>query len=228
MASPLQPVRADARSLPIAALSAGALAAWPEDAPAHVAGGAFILLLPTHLYVAGGAIVVAASFAVVTLLRPRVFARLERLAWRVRLGGVPRDALSTGASLLSLAVVVFLVIAGLLGSRDPLANPLPLFVWTVWWVGFTYLHALFGNLWAHLNPWSGLHRLLTAAGPLRRWHDEPPLAYPPGAGYWPAVAGLFAFAWFELIDPAPADPARLATAVVAYLLVGLVGIMLFG
>ena len=56
------------------------------------------------------------------------------------------EAASTGASLLSLATILFLVGAGHLGSRDPLANPLPLFVWTVWWIGFTYLHALFGNL----------------------------------------------------------------------------------
>ena len=65
--------------------------------------------------------------------------------------------------------------AGFVGSRDPLANPLPLFVWTVWWIGFTYLHAAFGNLWAHVNPWTGLYRLLTAVGRLRRRREHPPL-----------------------------------------------------
>jgi hypothetical protein len=221
-------VRAGVRSWPVGALAAGALAAWPAPAAAHVAGGAFILLLPTHLYVAGGVIVVAVSFAVVTLLPPRVFARLETVAWRVHLAGVPRDALSTGASLLSLAVVVFLVIAGLLGSRDPLANPLPLFVWTVWWIGFTYLHILFGNLWAHLNPWTGLYRLVTTARPLRRWRTAPPLAYPAWAAHWPAVAGFLGFAWFELVYPAPADPAVLARVVAVYVLLQLGGVLVFG
>ena len=115
-------------------------------------------------------------------------------------------AVSTAASLLSLAAIVLLVTAGRVGSRDPLANPLPLFVWTVWWIGFTYLHAIFGNLWAHLNPWTGLYRLVTSAGRLRRRREHPPLAYPPWAGHWPAVAGFLAFAWIELIHPAPSDP----------------------
>jgi len=203
--------------------------AWPTGARAHVGGSAFILLLPTHLYVMGGAVVVAASFLLVALAPTRLLARAESL--RVRLGAASfpgRRALSSGASLLSLAVVVALVVAGVRGSRDPLANPLPLVVWTVWWIGFTYLHAAFGNLWAHLNPWSGLYRVLTSAGRLRRWRESPPLAYPERAGHWPAVAGFALFAWFELIHPAPSDPAVLAGAVAGYLLTHFAGVFVFG
>ena len=91
---------------------------------------------------------------------PRVFARLEGLGLRRSVRRVPwRDADLDRASLLSLAAIVLLVTAGRIGSRDPLANPLPLFVWTIWWIGFTYLHAVLGNLWAHVNPWIGLYRL---------------------------------------------------------------------
>jgi hypothetical protein len=208
---------------------AGAAAAWPAVASAHVGGGAFILLLPTHLYVAGGAIAVAASFALVALVPPPWFACLEALSLRWSLPALPgRDAVSTAASLLSLAAIVLLVTAGVLGSRDPLANPLPLFVWTAWWIGFTYLHAVFGNLWAHLNPWIGLYRLLAAARPLRCRRERPPLSYPPWAGHWPAVAGFLAFAWIELIHPAPADPAVLASLVTSYLLLQFAGVLAFG
>ena len=63
----------------------GAQVICPAVASAHVGGGAFILLLPTHLYVAGGAIVVALSFALVVLLPPRVFQRLEMLSLRLSL-----------------------------------------------------------------------------------------------------------------------------------------------
>ena len=135
---------------------------------------------------------------------------------------------STVTSLVSLAIIVLLTTAGLIGSRDPLANPLPLFVWTVWWIGFTYLHAIFGNLWAHVNPWIGLYHLLTAARRLRRRREHPPLQYPPWAGHWPAVAGFLAFAWFELIHPAPADPAVLASLVASYFLFHLAGVLAFG
>jgi hypothetical protein len=211
------------------AVSVGVVLAWPEDASAHVGGGGFILLLPTHLYVAGGAIVVAASFALVALAPPKLFSRLEALAVRWDAPAASwRPAVSTLASLLSLAAIVVLITAGLLGSRDPLANPLPLFVWTVWWIGFTYLHAAIGNLWGHANPWIGLYRLLTAAGRLRRRREHPPLRYPPWAGHWPAVAGFAVFAWIELIHPAPADPAVLAGLVASYLLVHFAGVLAFG
>ena len=171
----------------------------------------------------------AASFALVALAPPRLFARLEAFSARWSAPAVPwGEAVSTAASLLSLAAIVLLATAGLLGSRDPLANPLPLFVWAVWWIGFTYLHAAFGNLWAHVNPWIGLYRLLTAAGRLRRRREHPPLQYPTWAGHWPAVAGFAAFAWFELIHPAPSDPAVLASLVASYLLFHLGGVLAFG
>lgn len=213
---------------PLVLLLAGALVAGPAGAAAaHTAGQAFVLLLPTHLYIIGGALVVAASFVLVALVPSKTFARLEGLRWR--LGGGPGPAalarrLSTAASLLSLAVVIALVVAGLRGSRDPLANPLPLFVWTVWWIGFTYLHALFGNLWAQLNPWSGLYRMTIRVGR----PAEPLLRYPAWAGYWPAVIGFLGFAWLELVHPSPADPGLLAGVVVGYLLANFVGIFVFG
>ena len=79
-----------------------------------------------------------------------------------------------------------------------------------------------------MNPWTGLYRLLTAVGRLRRRRERPPLAYPAWAGHWPAVAGFLAFAWFELIHPAPSDPAVLARAVASYLLFHFAGVLAFG
>jgi hypothetical protein len=207
----------------------GGAAAWPTASFAHVGGGAFILLLPTHLYVAGGAIVVAASFALVALAPRSWLSRLGALSLRWSLPLFPWRALaSTAASLLALTVVVLLTAAGILGSRDPLANPLPLFVWSVWWIGFTYLHAAVGNLWAHVNPWIGLYRLLTTVGRLRRRRQAPPFRYPPWAEHWPAAASFLAFAWFELIHPAPADPAVLARLVASYVLLHFAGVLAFG
>jgi len=79
--------------------------------------------------------------------------------------------------------LVLLVAAGLFGTRDPLENPLPLTVWTLWWGGLTALQALIGNIWAVLNPWIAPARLLRRVLGLAR----PPLAYPQWLGLWPAV-----------------------------------------
>ena len=51
---------------------------------------------------------------------------------------------------------------------------------------------------------------------------------PAWVGSWPALVLFFAFAWFELIDPAPDDPARLAVAVGAYWLLSFVAMLAFG
>ena len=96
-------------------------------------------------------------------------------------------------------------------------------VWALWWVGFTIAQAVLGDLWAMLNPWIAPYRLLrTLAG------AAAPLSYPAWLGYWPAAAGFLGFAWFELIDLAPEDPARLALAVSGYSAVTVLGMLLFG
>lgn len=194
--------------------------------PAHAGGTAFIQLLPTHIYTVGAAVTVALSFVLVLFVPARALVRLPAL--RMRIATIPARAHhATAVSLASLAVVVALIAAGSAGSRDPYDNPLPLFVWTVWWIGFTYLHAVFGNLWAVVNPWRGAWSALTR-GPLAAWRARPPLRYPDWAASWPAALGFVLFAWFELIHPAPMDGAILARAVAAYAAVHLVATILFG
>lgn len=201
-------------------------AAWAGTAEAHAGGAAFVLLLPTHLYLLGGSAAVALSFLALALLPGRAAAALRRL--RPRALAVPPAeprGLALGVSLAVAAGALVLVAAGVGGSRDPLANPLPTVIWALWWVALAYAHALFGDLWATLNPWGGLCRLLAGALGARR---PTPLTYPARAGQWPAVAGFLAFAWFELVHPAPMDPAVLAGALSGYLLAHLVGTLVFG
>src|SRR5690606_38521791 len=76
---------------------------------------------------------------------------------------VPVDGKLT-TSLVSFLLFCILIYAGFYGSRDPLANPLPLVIWTLLWVGLTLLHGAFGNLWAWLNPWYGAWQLLVRLG----------------------------------------------------------------
>ena len=116
------------------------LASSTGVAEAHATGRAHILLLPTHLYILGGAVAVAASFLLIPLIPSERFRRLGALGRRLGVVNPPaglRWVVSVCPSLLSLLLVLSLIAAGSRGSGDPLANPLPLFVWTVWWIGLT-------------------------------------------------------------------------------------------
>ncbi len=201
--------------LSLMALTAGCLGG---SAMAHTSERGHIMLLPTELYVLGGAGAVAVSVLLVALL--------PFFHWAApRSGIIDIAALSpprrVALSLFSLLGIAVLIASGLRGPPDPVANPLPGTIWTLWWSGFTALTILLGNLWPALNPWSGLHDLLRRTG-------DAPLRYPPWLGQWPAVILFFGFAWFELIYPTPFDPQRLAIAMTAYAAVTFAGLALMG
>jgi hypothetical protein len=209
------------RSARRVALLGVALLLVATPAWAHGGDRAFVLLMPTGYYLAGGTLAVAATFLVLAFAPKGLSDRLANA--RLPLFAI-RPPSTMVSSLLSLLFLAFLVAAGLYGSHDPLANPLPLTIWTLWWVGFTLTTAVLGNLWAYVNPWTGLYCLtMRLVG-----GKEPPLSYPSWLGYWPAIALFLGFAWFELIDLAPDDPERLAVAVGAYWLFTFVALLLFG
>jgi hypothetical protein len=198
-----------------------ALALLPASAWAHAGERGVILLLPTGYAIAGGTLAVAASFIILSFIPDAWVRRFSATS-----GPVPAAPVGAGLTIstISFLFLAILVAAGFLGTRDPLENPLPLVVWTLWWGGLTIAQAALGNLWTVLNPWIAPARLLRRILALRR----PPLAYPQWLGLWPAVLFFLAFAWFELVDPAPDDPDRLALAVVIYSAITVGGMLLFG
>lgn len=186
------------------ALALPALAALAGRADAHASERMVILTLPTGHYIAGAAAAVA-----ITALAA-VFAR--------RLPGFPAFVLSDRparpapavVSLLPALVLAGLVAAGYWGSRDPMANPLPLMLWTVVWVGLTLASVIFGNIWRTLSPWRGPVRLIRQSLGLSGRIGLARL------GYWPAVLGFLGFAWLEMVSLRPDDPAVLARVVGVY------------
>ncbi|GGH48576.1 hypothetical protein GVY41_06785 [Frigidibacter albus] len=189
-----------------AAALAGALALLPGAALAHASERMVILTLPTGWYILGAAVAVALTG--VLALMGRLPAFTARQLWQRRVI-VPRPVVSWIAALVWAALVV----TGLLGSRDPMANPLPLMVWTVMWVALTLACVIVGDLWRGIDPWTGpvrsARRLLGRTGGIG-------LAR---LGYLPAVLFYLAFAWFEIVSLSPADPAVLARVVAGYWLV---------
>lgn len=189
----------------------------PAGAHAHATDQAFILLLPTDVYITAGVLTVALTVAALFLLPDRVVERL--FAARETKPG-PSSPLPTVTSLLSFIALAALVALGLAGPRDPLSNLMPLMFWTVGWVGVVSLSGLLGNLWHWLNPWTGLYTLLAPD-----WRQRP---LPKHWGLWPATLLIIAFTAFLLADIAPDDPGRLATLVAAYWIVTMAGLLVSG
>lgn len=192
-----------------------------DSAPAfaHASERGHVLLLPTGHYLAGGAAAVAASLLILAAVPQSWFDRAARP--RLPLGTVG-DGCRLWTSLAFLLLLVVLVAAGLWGSRDPLANPLPLTVWTLAWVGLTIIQGTLGNVWRWLDPWYAPWRMA------RRMGLAGQFKLPAAVGAWPALILLFGFAWFELIHPAPDDPGLLAKVVAGYWAVTLIAVLIFG
>lgn len=190
------------------------------QALAHASEQGFVLLLPTDVYIGAGVASVALTIILIALLPARtaeILFRTMPLTPRLR-GHLPHLV-----SITATAILAFLVWRGFTGPRDPLTNPMPLFVWTFWWVGLVSLQGLLGNHWRFTNPWTGLAFTLS-----RLTDTKAPWRYPRRLGHWPAVVIFLGFAAFLLADPAPADPARLAAFVGLYWYVAFLGLVLFG
>lgn len=183
---------------------------------AHVSEKALVLLLPTDVYIKSGAIAVALTILALAFVPHRLFEHWTRSYTVLSLPALDRHQV---LSLLSTIVLISAVLLGVIGSRDPLANPLPLLIWTVWWISLPIIQGVFGDIWRSINPWSGFHQLLGG----RTF-----VTLPKSLKYWPAIPIFAAFALFQVADIAPADPDRLAVFVGGYWLFTMAMTLTFG
>lgn len=200
------------------------LGALATEAQAHSSAGGIVMLLPTGHVIVSGAVTVAATFILTSLLPDRFATSLHRSVLHFpEMTAIPVSFVS----LLSFFFLVFMVSTGLFGNADPALNPLPHFIWSVFWVLLILLHGLLGQLWRAFNPWTGPLALArrafsTSVG------NRPLIMLPERMGYGLAILQFFAFAWFELVDLSPEDPKRLATVVALYWTVNFVGMIVCG
>jgi hypothetical protein len=209
-----------------ASCGAAALALLPAEAAAHAFGARYDLPLPLALWLAAAGLSVALSFVVFAVaLRRGAGAPTPRLAL-LRLHPLALAALRA----ISVCVFFVVIAAGLFGTQDPFRNLAPAFVWIAWWIGFTYVSALVGDLWALLNPWKALYLWAEAIArqirPAARFglHWNLPAAL----GVWPATALLLAFGWIEIVWDGNAVPANIAWLALGYSLLTWTGMFLFG
>jgi hypothetical protein len=204
------------------ALSPAMAAAAAGPAAAHGFGQRYDLPVPLGLWIAGAAAAVALSFVAIGVFmqwRPSGtrYPRLNLLRWRIpRVIAARRTRLA--AQSVALALLLLAAAAGLFGDQTPTRNLAPTAIWIVWWVGFAYVSALVGNLWAAINPVAAVFAWAEAAA--RRWPRLPrptlALGWPARLGAWPAIVLFAAFAWTELVFEGRAIPQRLALLLIAY------------
>ena len=182
--------------------------------------------MPVWLFIAGGALAVTLTFVIVAAFARAGAERYAGARWHLSPTALGRLLLQPWLlamlKLSGVAALVLVVLAGFAGSQNPNRNIAPTLVWILWWMGFTYLTVLLGNLWPALNPWRTLYDWVG------RDSLEKPKRFPERFIGWAALAGLLAFGWVELIFPFRATPAVLAWLVVGYSLLTWAGMSRYG
>jgi hypothetical protein len=204
----------------LAAVGGGLLA---EPVLAHsgsLAGSLTSTSVPFWLVALSGGGLVGASFLFTSFATDHEF-----IAWlNDRRLGVPSSAslsrwvgrVAAGAS---VATLVLLLVVAFVAPADPRRNLAIVGVWAVWWAGYTASVYLLGNSWPALDPWRAI------SGVLPRVSERD---LPTWARGWPATAGLLGLVWLEVVTPVASEPVLLATVVLAYSTVTLVGGAVFG
>ncbi|MBJ7519941.1 MAG: fenitrothion hydrolase [Solirubrobacteraceae bacterium] len=195
------------------------------QASAHGIVGVQDLPIPRWLFGWAATIVLVLSFVALAVLWPKP--KLQETRER-RLLGIPRllDPLCGALGVFAFGAVVY---AGLAGSEVASANLAPTAIYVTAWVGLVFAALLFGDVWAALSPWRALGRLGGWVAQRLAGDGLPePMPYPERLGRWPAAVGLIAFAWVELVWTRGDEPVVLAVLAIAYAVVMLVGMSLYG
>lgn len=194
---------------------------------AHGIGGAKDLPIPSELAIVGAVTALVVSFAVLALAwrTPRFDDDPGRPApaWLDRLTSSSAFAWTLRA--LGLAFAVYVGVAAVLGE-DTLINPF-IGVFYVWlWVGLVPASLLLGPFFKAVSPARTLAMLVSRASGTDP--ERGMFTYPARLGYWPAVIGLFAFVWLELVHPASTELGTIRLWCAVYLVVMVLGGALFG
>ncbi|WP_256299104.1 hypothetical protein [Haloarchaeobius salinus] len=172
-------------------------------------GEAGTIAVPSWLFLLTGGAAVGASFLLAaTVTDRRYIASIDD--WHRTLSRFPVAVSRYLAPLVGVVGLGAVLWAGVTPPDEPLRDLGVLLVWVGWWAGFTMTTYLVGNTWPALNPFravvSAVHALLGGS----------PREYPERLGSWPAVVGLLALVFTEVVLPLADDPGLLATAVAGY------------
>lgn len=213
-----------------ALLSLASVFTTTSPAFAHAFGQSFTLPIPVWIFLYGGAAAVALSFIVIGifvgndsgLLKSREKNLSKISFFKLVTGKTSRDILR----FLSLFFFLLTIAAGLFGTADASSNIAPTLFWIVFLLGFTYLTAIFGDLWSVVNPW---RTILDLWGSLSGEKITGMWRYPKSWGYLPALILYYLLIWNELLSGGTAaQPQNLARLLLDYSVITFAGAAIFG
>ncbi len=221
----------------LAGIATAALA-FPAAAGAHAAlVGKEDLPIPEWLFAWGASLVLIVSFVALSVAWRE--ARFEEDHWRraseVLAGLIVNRVTVVLAGALGVLLLGLVVYSGLKGTESPDRNFALTFVFSTFWLGLVGASALLGDVFRAFNPWRAIARGVAGLFSLiARQSPPPPLRYPERLGRWPAVIGIAAFAWFELVyalsgfQAVGLTPHSVAIATLVYSGITFGGMALFG
>ena len=188
---------------------------------AHGLGGRSDLPVPLWLALYAGAAAVVVSFFALTVLWKEP--KLRGADAGRPLPPALQGFVDSTPARVALRVVGVLLFAGFLamawaGPDTSADNPAPAWFYAWFWVGLVPLSLLFGPVWTRLNPL----RTVASLFPARRRE------IPERLGYLPAIAGLLAFLWLELVFPHSDSPRAIALFCAVYAVIHIVFGVVFG
>lgn len=178
-----------------------------------IGGGASDLPIPLLYAMVGASWALSLSFAMLMVGWKK--SRFTQLDTAIEVG-TPRPRRSSLAVVGGLLTAWFLL--ALYGGPSDGTNSAFGWLYILMWVGLVPLALLFGHVWRDLSPWRTI----------QAWFGAGRRTYPEKLGYWPAAAGLMAFAWLELASPDPADIVSVRVWVGVYIAAMLIGGWVFG
>jgi hypothetical protein len=194
--------------------------------PLHGIASRRDLPLPFSLVVIGAVLALVISFAILIFAwrQPR-FERVGGRPVRGLTAVVDNPVVTLIARALVLATYVWAGLAMMVG-QDLLTNPMFGFVFVWMWVGLVPISLLLGQFWRATNPLRTIHRGLCAVA--RIDPQQGLVTLQAGIGVWPAAVGLFGFGWLELVQPDRTTLAVLRLWALAWLVILILGAIVFG
>ena len=177
------------------------------------------LAVPRWLYLATGGATVGASALLASFVTDRRFIdRVHRWRRSVTVTGTLSRGLELAGRLLGVVLLALLVFLGYTGPQVPTVSFAIIVTFAGLRAGYTMFSYLVADTWRVLNPWRTVASLLPNGF----------VEYPERFGRWPAVFGILALVWVETAAGVTRQPSILATAILVYSLVTVVGALAVG